>query len=290
MKSFRTSVCRTKAQALSVYLFWLKTGLDQKNIATIFQIDTQQEVSRILAQVRDCLMRDFVPENLGAKALERSEWIMHNSYISKQLFNLNDGQLMLIADGTYCYCQKSSNNLFQRKSYSVQKKAHLVKPFVICATDGQIVDIYGLFEATKNDARILSEILASDVDLKSILQPNDVFLLDRGFSDCREELKQTYNLDSQMPSLIQESTQKSQQAKTSKQLDTIEANKTRLVTKVRWVIEVVNSFLKKSFKALSDVPNKTLVHTLIDYKIAAALINRFFHNLFSDPDDQVLIA
>jgi hypothetical protein len=122
MKSFRTSVCRTKAQALSVYLFWLKTGLDQKNIATIFQIDTQQEVSRILAQVRDCLMRDFVPENLGAKALERSEWIMHNSYISKQLFNLNDGQLMLIADGTYCYCQKSSNNLFQRKSYSVQKK------------------------------------------------------------------------------------------------------------------------------------------------------------------------
>lgn len=93
-----------------------------------------------------------------------------------------------------------------------------------------------------------------------------------------------------MPSLIQESTQKSQQAKTSKQLDTIEANKTRLVTKVRWVIEVVNSFLKKSFKALSDVPNKTLVHTLIDYKIAAALINRFFHNLFSDPDDQVLIA
>ncbi len=102
-------------------------------------------------------------------------------------------------------------------------------------------------------------------------------------------MKEKYNLETQIPSLIQESTQKSQQAKTSKQLDTIEANKTRLVTKVRWVVEVVNSFLKKSFKALSEVPNKTLVHTLIDYKIPAALINRFYNHLFSDPDDQVLI-
>jgi hypothetical protein len=161
---------------------------------------------------------------------------------------------------------------------------------VICATDGHIVDIYGLFEATKNDARILSEVLANDNDLKTLLKPNDLFILDRGFRDCRKELKEMYKLDSQMPSLIQESTQKSQQAKASKQLDTIEANKTRLVTKVRWVVEVVNSFLKKSFKALSDVPNKTLVHTLVDYKIAAALINRFYNHLFSDPDDQALIA
>jgi hypothetical protein len=61
--------------------------------------------------------------------------------------NLHDEQLVLILDGTYCYCQKSSNNLFQRKSYSVQKKTHLLKPFVICATDGHIFDIYGLFEA-----------------------------------------------------------------------------------------------------------------------------------------------
>jgi hypothetical protein len=179
MCSFRNSVLRSKAQALSVYLFWLKTGLDQKNIATIFQIGTQQEVSRILAQVKESLMKGFVPQNLVAKALERSDWIIHNSYISKQLFNLNDEQLVLIADGTYCYCQKSSNNLFQRKSYSVQKKTHLVKPFVICATDGHIVDIYGLFEATKNDARILSEILASDDDLKTLFnQTTCLFLIE----------------------------------------------------------------------------------------------------------------
>ena len=42
----------------------------------------------------------------------------------------------------------------------------------------------------------------------------------------------------------------------SKQLTTIKANKTRFITKIRWVIEVINSFLKQSFKALSYGKNK----------------------------------
>ena len=35
----------------------------------------------------------------------------------------------------------------------------LVKPLIICAPDGYIVDIYGLYSATWNDARILKHIL-----------------------------------------------------------------------------------------------------------------------------------
>ena len=100
-----------------------------------------------------------MPLNLGAHTLSRDAWLNHNTQMSKNLFDSNDEQLILIADGTYCYCQKSLNNYFQRKSYSVQKGRHLVKPFVICTTDGYIVDIYGLFEATKYDATILSLVL-----------------------------------------------------------------------------------------------------------------------------------
>ena len=37
-----------------------------------------------------------------------------------------------------------------------------------------------------------------------------------------------------------------------KKLITQEANKSRLVTKCRWVVEVCNTFLKKSFKALTN--------------------------------------
>ena len=74
-------------------------------------------------------------------------------------------------------------------------------------------------------------------------------------------------------------------SKNEKQLNTKEANGSRFVTKLRWVVEVINTFLKNSFKALKQVPNISLPHTLEDYKIAAALINRFFKRLFSDQND-----
>lgn len=77
--------------------------------------------------------------------------------------------------------------------------------------------------------------------------------------------------------------------KSSSQLSTIDANSSRFITKCRWVVEVVNSFLKKSFKALREVRNISLPHTIHDYRIAGALINRFFMRLFSDIDDQQTI-
>lgn len=73
--------------------------------------------------------------------------------------------------------------------------------------------------------------------------------------------------------------------KQEKQLNTLDANESRLVTKCRWVVEVINSFLKSSFRALDNVNNKSLSHTLDDNRIAAALINKFFKKLFSDNDD-----
>ena len=149
-------------------------------------------MSRYLKQARDALSKDFVPNNLGPKHINREELLNYNSFISKSLFDSQDDELILVADGTYCYCQKSFNNTFQRKSYSVQKGRHLVKPFVICATDGYIVDIYGLFEASKNDATILSTLLETNEDLKSILRDNDTFVLDRGFRDCVKDLKETF--------------------------------------------------------------------------------------------------
>ena len=43
------------------------------------------------------------------------------------------------------------------KNVQFTKKRHFVKPFVICNTDGYIV--YGLYEATLNDAAMLLNIL-----------------------------------------------------------------------------------------------------------------------------------
>ena len=67
---------------------------------------------------------------LGSHTLTRNEWIEHNSNISKSLFDLNENQLSVVADGTYIYCEKSKNKKLQKELYSMHKYRNLVKPFV----------------------------------------------------------------------------------------------------------------------------------------------------------------
>lgn len=56
---------RKKSQALAVYLFLLKTGLDQHTMAALFEIESQRIVSRYLSQVRESLINNLVPKYLG---------------------------------------------------------------------------------------------------------------------------------------------------------------------------------------------------------------------------------
>lgn len=109
------SPIRSKTQALVIYLFWLKTGLDQRMVATHFELDSQFDISRILSQVRSGLS-DFVKDNLGAAHLTRDQWLENNSKIAQELFCLRKSQFILMADGTYCKVERSSNNRFQRKT------------------------------------------------------------------------------------------------------------------------------------------------------------------------------
>ena len=62
-----------------------------------------------------------------------------------------------------------------------KKKVKLFKPFLICCADGYIVDCYGPFPATMNDAAILDYIIETDRDLEKLLVPNKTtIILDRG--------------------------------------------------------------------------------------------------------------
>ena len=58
----------------------------------------------------------------------------HTTDMAKKLFDIDD-QLFLICDGMYARHQKSTNDEYQRKSYSGQEKVPLCKPFTICTTD-----------------------------------------------------------------------------------------------------------------------------------------------------------
>jgi hypothetical protein len=154
----------------------------------------------------------------------------------------------------------------------MHKYRHLIKPFVVCTTDGLIVDVFGPYSAKGNDANILMSIL-KDSDLQNLLQPNDNIILDRGFRDCIDELKKTYKLIPRMPTC------------TDGQLTFLQANQTRLVTKVRCVVEVINGIFDQSFPALKKIRNTMIPHIMTDFKIAAAFINSFHSRFVTDKDD-----
>ena len=154
-------------------------------------------------------------------------------------------------------------NWLARLSYSVQKGRCLVKPFIICAPDGYIVDIYGLYPATWNDARIFEHIMKTDVNLKRVLIEGDILIFDRGFRGVLEPLHNKYKFKTILPCFL---------PKGQKQFTTEEANRSRLCTKIRWVIEVVNGLLKECYRALDNrVENKSLNHYLTDFRIAGDL-------------------
>ncbi|KAF9409263.1 hypothetical protein HW555_011298, partial [Spodoptera exigua] len=100
----------------------------------------------------------------------------------------------------------------------------------------------------------------------------DVFILDRGFRDFIVPMQQHgYSVH------IPESKYPNETHRTTDQ-----ANKSRLITICRWVVEVVNGRFKRDFRLLRNIYiNRTLYYMFEFFKIAAALIN-VYHRLIGD--------
>ena len=137
LDSMNKSKNRSKSQALAIYLCWLRLGklillifklslyfkitlesqgISQDAIAIYFGSDlTQQEVSEYSEQVRNSLEKSFISKYLGVQNVSRESLISHNTPFTKEFCNdkFNE-KIALIADGTYLYCGKSSNNKFQK--------------------------------------------------------------------------------------------------------------------------------------------------------------------------------
>ena len=100
-------------------------------LSSILQLENEHNVSDYC----DSVMRSFEAYVLslcfGLDSLNRDDLIRnHTTDMAKKLFNINN-KLFLICDGTYAGHQKSTNNEYQMKSYSGQKKVPLSKPFTI---------------------------------------------------------------------------------------------------------------------------------------------------------------
>ena len=154
--------------------------MDGTSLALLKTNTTQQQISQYLSTIRKAINKDFVEFFLGANK-EREFYIKHNNICTIELHQLQPDELAIFADATYCRIEKSADNQFQYSTWSQQKLDLLIKPFVVCCSDGYIIDIYGPYKANNNDAVIFDHILETDKNLKNILQSKKtVCFLDRG--------------------------------------------------------------------------------------------------------------
>ncbi|KAK0166595.1 hypothetical protein PV327_004088 [Microctonus hyperodae] len=251
--SMRNSENRSINQALFVFLFKLRTGNSNSITASIFNIKYEQYVSEYCESVLDAFQKDVFPNRIGAQACSREDLIAnHTSPYVKKLHGF-ENLLVLIADGSYLRHQKSN---------------------------GYVIDVYGPYEGTVNDAQIMRKVLEDANGLRSILKKGDVFILDRGFRDVKTWLE-SEGFVVLMPALKGK----------RKQLPTIEANESRFVTKLRWVVEAVHGIISTKFKLLHNQFNNNMLTSAMLYcKVANFLVNEFGKRLNYDTDLQDEIA
>ena len=122
----------------------------------------------------------------------------------------------------------------------MQKKRSLVKSMVTMTATGYILTIFEPFYSDfhNNDASILKHVMLNNYeDILNWMQESDIMVLGRRFRDSLGVLK-VLGIDAAMPSFLDTGRQ---------QFEVYDANRSRFITKLQWVVEGVNSRLK-SFK------------------------------------------
>lgn len=275
-----SNICKKPKTALGLYLMKIRTGEPIRRIASLMSMNKSAACS-YMKKARHCLNEFYVPRHLGVNHIPRTSLSSRNLLIPQGLFGTAENNPIIICDGTYIYLQKSSNYLFQKKSYSLHKFANLVKPFLLVATDGHIIDIFGPYAATTSDATIMRLLFQNEnSELRQYFRQNDVFILDRGFRDSIPLLTSLGYTVCKPETLSAGETQ----------LSTEKANKSRLVTLCRWVVEVANGRFKRDFKIFRNKYfNLGSQNLMNDFKIAGAILNHFHPVLTDHPDAQTIL-
>lgn len=225
--------------ALFAYLMRLRTGETLDQISSSIKVPCTT-IQRWIKTVREVLTEGFLPDNMKS-AWTRDELIRNTTDLSRALYlDGNANRIAIVLDATYLFIEKSGNQTFQKVTYTDQKKRHFVKVMMCVTTNGKIVFTSGPHPAVDNDAKIITRILSkNECPVFSILEAGDVCLVDRGFRDCAQILRNK-ELDVRMPEMIR----KNPDGTMKKQLSVQQANNSRCVTKCRYVVETRNGHMK----------------------------------------------
>ncbi|CAF1257807.1 unnamed protein product [Rotaria sordida] len=253
---------------LNVVVSSHRLGLSNKVLTTMFQFSNPMAVSRTLSIVREALSSEFVPQYLGFQSISRQDVInIYSSPLATRLLSEDMNTVVLVADGTYLYLQKSRNNEFQRHTYNLHKHRSLVKPMLITTTTGYILEAYGpyLSDSSNNDAAMQKDILIKNKSgILNWIHDHDIIVVDRGFRDS-VGLMRALGLDVCMPDFLNG----------RHRFDALEANRSRFISKIRWVVESANARIKH-FKWLNQTIQNSTIPQVRDYlRIACALVNAY---------------
>jgi len=268
--SMKNSVNRNVRNALAIFLSFLRTGVSQDNLATLYGM-SEQRISYAIDAVSEALDTYFVPRFLGYSHISRAEIIRnHTRSFATILTQSSRDTLILVPDATYLYIQKSANFDVQKETYSMHKYDNLVKVMMLVTTTGYILAVEGLYcaDGSNNDAAILNNMVTEPAyGFSSFLQSEVCLVVNRGFRDS-VALLESFGHEVKMPSLL---------PRTQKQLTCKEGNESRLCTAVRWVVESANGRLKNVFPFFGHtISNKYLCSTKLNrfVRIACAILNR----------------
>ena len=141
--------------------------------------------------------------------------------------------------------------------------------------DGYILDAIGPFQGTANDAIITQRIVDTRNELREWCDDGDIMICDRGFRDVIQTLSDL-GYEVKAPAYLD---------KFQTQHNTVEANESRMVTKVRWTVESYHSRMKK-WRILSDRVENQFVPKIGDIvKIISAALNAFRGSIVNDGQD-----
>ena len=116
-------------QALTVFLFKVRTGSSNKLLISLFNIDNEQSISDFFKSIIQSFEKDVLTHRFGLNSVNRNNLIQnHTIEISEKLFDVQDN-LLLIYDGTYASYQKSTNKMnIQENIYLDRKRFLFVNP------------------------------------------------------------------------------------------------------------------------------------------------------------------
>lgn len=264
-----------RRNSLAVLLMKLRTGLSHSHLATLFRVSKQAISRRILATTK-LLLTHFVGKHIGKQIFNRENCIQNQtSEVTRQLFGSN--KLVIVCDSTYIYIQKSQHFKFARKTYSSHKYRPLIKFMISVSTDGTILDVAGPYfaDGRNSDGNILNHQLESGAGIFKFMKSNDILVVDRGFQAAKGNISQKgiHFLQPLSPNL-----------KDNNRDATLILNASRVVTKLRWVVECAHARIK-TWKWFSSVVSNHQLNQVEAYiSIVAAIINAFRVPLVRDID------